>query len=170
MMRTTATQALHAFIAEISTLLELSHALRPHIIVSDNGSSFVSVHFREFVGRIGSLQRFSSPYQPQQNPFVERMWGVTFGVARVLLASVVLFGLTLHPFAVQTARWILNRLPTPSRGNLSPYFILTRTPASMQYLRVFGCLCRHRLPPPQRQGDRHLAPRANPAVYLGPSE
>ena len=60
------------------------------------------------------------------------MWGIVFGTARVLLAAARLPP-TFHPFALQTATWITNRLPRPSRGDQSPYFLLSRSRPSLAY-------------------------------------
>ncbi len=158
------------FLADLTSKLALTHQLKPLVVVSDNGGAFISAFFCDLLASQGVHQRLAAPYTPQQNSYVERMWGVTFGTARVLISAVAKWRLLLHPHAVQTARWLHNRLPTPSRNNLSPFFILTRTRASVAYLRCFGCLCRVRTPPATRQGDRHFADRATMCVYLGPSE
>jgi hypothetical protein len=59
--------------------------------------------------------------------------------ARVLLAAANLPPI-FHPFAIQTAAWIHNRLPRPSRGNETPYYVLTRSLPSLAMLYCFGCL------------------------------
>ena len=157
------------FASDIAHLLGVSHPVKPHLIISDQGSMYVAHYFREFLSANHVAQRFSTPYTPQQNPFIERVWGSTFSSARVLLAAAGLPP-TFWTFAFQTARWILNRMPQPSRGNMSPFFILTRRLADIAFLRAFGCLCRALIPAPRRQGDRHLADRGVAAIYLGPSE
>ena len=158
-----------SFVAQLSSLLGLTHTIKPQLVVSDQGSGYVAHHFREFLSSIQVLHRPSAVYTPQQNPFIERMWGSTFSATRIMLAGSNLPP-TFWPFAVQTARWVLNRLPQPSRGNLSPYTILTRRPADVRYLYAFGCQCDVYLAPPQRDGDKHLADRGVPGIYLGPSE
>ena len=75
-----------------------------------------------------------------------------------------------HPFAIQTAAWIHNRLPRPSRGNETPYYVLTRSLPSLAMLYCFGCLAAVVIPVPRREGDRHFADRGEHAIYLGPSE
>ena len=157
------------FAADLTRLLGVSHPIKPHLVISDQGSMYVAHYFREFLAANHVAQRFSTAYTPQQNPFIERMWGTTFSTARVLLAAARLPP-TFWAFAFQTARWILNRMPQPSRGNMSPVFTLTRQVADIAFLRAFGCLCRALIPDPRRSGDRHLADRGVAAIYLGPSE
>ena len=77
---------------------------------------------------------------------------------------------SFHPFAVQTAAWLSNRLPRHSRGNQSPMQVLTRSAPDLAALYCFGCLCAAVTPTPRREGDRHFADRGEYALYLGPSE
>ena len=113
--------------------------------------------------------RSSNVRAPQQNAHTERFFGVIFATARVLLAAANLPP-TFHPFAVQTAVWLHNRLPRPTHGGVTPYYTLTRQLPSLLHLYCFGCLCSVVLPPPHREGDKHFADRGEHALYLGPSE
>lgn len=90
-------------------------------------------------------------------------------MARALLKFANL-GPAMHAFALQCANWICNRLPQPSRCNLSPWFILSRRPASIGYLKSFGCLVRMTIPKQRRDADHHFADRGTLGIYLGPSE
>ena len=164
-----ARRAMETTLADISALMGLTHTLKPHVVVTDQGSAFMSKYFSDFLADSQVRHWPSTTYTPQQNAYVERMWGTRFSMARALLANANL-GPSWHPWALQTANWILNRLPQPSRGNLSPYFILARTPASVAYLRTFGCLVRVLVPLARRDGDRHFADRGRLGICLGPSE
>jgi hypothetical protein len=157
------------FVAELTAVMGLTAKLKPHTVTSDQGSAFVAKEFSEFVTQdIQASQQLACTYTPQQNAFVERMWGVTFGTARVLLCSANLDP-AFHPWAMQTAVWLHNRLPQPGRGNKSPYFILARRPASVAYLRAFGCLVKALVPVATRSGDRHFSDRGVMGINLGPS-
>ena len=164
-----ARESLENYLADLRSLLGLSHRLRPHVITSDQGSAFMSTYFREFLADDQLRHRPSAVYTPQQNAPVERMWGVRFSTARALLAHATL-GPAFHPHALQTANWIWNRLPLASRGNLSAFQILARRPASLAYLRSFGCMVRVFIPDQRRVGDRHFADRGALGINLGPSE
>ena len=147
----------------------LTHPLKPHVIVSDQGAAFLATHFTDFLNSRQIAARYSCTYTPKQNHWIEQIWGPTFGYARTLLIGANQ-GPGMHPFAVQPSNWILCRLPQPTRGNVSPYFTLTRRPASLRFLRAYGCFARITIPAPRRVGDRHFADRGAPAIYLGPSE
>ena len=153
----------------LSRLLSLTHVLKPQLLVSDQGSAFMSHYFADFLDQMGISHRPAATYTPQQNSFIERFWGVRFATARAFLAAANL-GPAFHVYALQTANWVWNRLPLSSRGNLSAMFILTRQHASIQFLRCFGCLVRVLVPEARREGDRHFADRGRLGIYLGPSE
>ena len=164
-----AKRAMETMLADMSALMGLTHNLKPQFAVTDQGSAFMSKYFSDFLAESQVRHWPSTTYTPQQNAYVERMWGTRFSMARALLAHANL-GPSWHPWALQTANWILNRLPQPSRGNLSPYYILSRAPASVAYLRTFGCLVRVLVPLARRDGDRHFADRGRLGICLGPSE
>lgn len=165
----TARQCLELLLADLKMLMGVSHRLSPQVVVTDQGSQFMSYYFRDFLSSEQIRHWPSVVYTPQQNSIVERMWGVRFGIARTLLKFAGL-GPSWHPFALQTANWIANRLPQISRKNMSAWFILSKQRASIAYLRSFGCLARFVIPLAHRSGDRHFADRGATGIYLGPSE
>ena len=169
MTQEVASTTLALFIADISAKMKSSVPIKPHVVNCDNGSAFISRHFREFLADRQIQLRFSPPYTPQLNSQIEAMWGTTFGTARVLLAAANLPP-SMHPFAMQCARWIENRLPKPSRGNQSPVYLISKALGDLSHLYTFGCLCLVTLPGPLRSGDKHFMDRGAPGLYLGPSE
>lgn len=160
---------LESLVADIRMLMGLTHRFIPHVVVSDQGTQFMSAYFRDFLTEDQIAHRPAVVYTPQQNSFIERMWGTRFAAARTLLKAANL-GPSFHPFAVQTSNWICNRMPQPWRANLSPFYILSRRLASAAYLKVFGSLCRMTIPWARREGDKHFADRGVLGIYLGPSE
>jgi hypothetical protein len=70
---------------------------------------------------------------------------------------------------MQTAEWLTNHLPRPSRGRASPYFLLTRMLHSLEHLFSFGSLCAATIPESRRQGDKHFADRGEYVFYIGQS-
>ena len=164
-----ARSALEQFLADVTAKMALTVPLKPHVVVTDQGSGFTATHFADFLASAQVAHRLSCAYEPRQNSYAERMWGTCFSTARVLLASARLPP-PYYTFALQTAAYLHNRLPQPSRGNLSPFFILARQPADLTFLRSFGCFARLYIPVPTRHGDKHLADRGTAGIYLGPSE
>ena len=164
-----ATACLELFTADVAAKMGLTSPFKPCVVRSDQGSAFVSHHFREFLSARQIQLSLAAVYTPQQNSVVENMWGIVFGTARVLLANARLPP-NFHPYALQTAAWIMNRLPRPSFDNRAPFHFLSRQLPSLENLRSFGCLCRFTLHTAWRDGDKHLADRGEFGLYLGPSE
>ena len=169
MTRDIASQTLSLILSDIASKMKSAVPIKPFVVNCDNGSAFISRHFREFLADRQIRLRFSPPYTPQLNGQIESMWCTTFATARVLLAAASLPP-SLHPFAMQTARWIENRLPKPTRGNQTPVYMLSKELPDLSYLYTFGCLCLVTLPHPLREGDSHFMDRGSPGLYLGPSE
>ena len=122
--------ALESYSAELASLMGFHGSFKPLVVRSDQGSAFVSFYFREFLSSRQIHQSLACTYTPQQNSHAEHFFGVVFATARVLLAAANLPP-TFHPFAIQTAAWIHNRLPRPSCGNDTPYYTLTRSRSRM---------------------------------------
>ena len=164
-----ASASLATFTADVAAKMRLTCTFKPSVVRTDQGSAFISHHFREFLDNRQVQLSLACTYTPQQNSHVERFWGITFATARVLLCAANLPP-AFHPFALQTAAFLSNRLPRPSRGNQSPIFLLSRAPSDVSDLYCFGCLCAITLPHAWRDRDHHLADRGEFALYLGPSE
>lgn len=160
---------LELLIADLRMLMGLHQNFKPLVVVTDQGTQFMSHYFCDFLAEQQIVHRPAVTYTPQQNSFVERMWGTRFGVACTLLKAANL-GPAFHPFAVQTSNWICNRIPQPYKSNQSPFYMLSRRAASIAYLRVFGSLARVTIPWAKRDGDKHFADRGLLGIYLGPSE
>lgn len=159
-----ARQCLELLLSDLRQLMGLTHKLRPQVVVSDQGTQFMSHYFRDFLSDEQVKFWQATVYTPQQNAVIERVWGTRFGMARALLKFANL-GPAMHAYALQCANWICNRLPQSSRANMSPCYILSRQPVSIGYLKSFGCLTRVTIPLARREGDRHFADRGD-AWYL----
>jgi hypothetical protein len=66
--------------------------------------------------------------------------------------------------AFLTAVYIINRFPTPTLQNASPYFKLYNREPDYKKLRVFGCLCYPLLRP---YGLHKLKFRSKTCIFLG---
>jgi hypothetical protein len=134
----------------------------PKTFHTDNGGEFVNKIMDAYIASKGIVRTLTSPHNPAQNPFVERMnRKVLESSNAMMVASGVPHG--FWPEAVEYAVYILNRLPhkgldlkTPIQmweggGNpMSPEEVLT----TLKYIRVFGCLAVYTLPNPPSGGCR----------------
>jgi hypothetical protein len=66
--------------------------------------------------------------------------------------------------AFQTACYLINRLPTPTLNNSSPYVTLFQSSPDYTLLRVFGCACWPNLRP---YNSHKLQPHSTQCVFLG---
>jgi hypothetical protein len=80
-----ASATLSLFTADVAAKMGLTTTFKPSVVRSDQGSAFVSHHFREFLGDRQIQLSLAATYTPQQNAYIERFWGIVFGTARVLL-------------------------------------------------------------------------------------
>ena len=168
--------ALRQFLVDVRS--RSNEVLSPVALVrTDQGSAFIAHSFTKYVSEtVGAALSLACVYTPEQNSYAERLWLSVLSMGRVLLASA---GLPpqFHPYAIQTACYLRNRLPSSTRAMRSPYMMITGTAADMSRLRVFGCLCHVFHPANLRktlggfsEGGKKLVTRATSGVYLGPSE
>jgi hypothetical protein len=168
-----ATASLALYIADLRAKLGAQKYYAPLVVRTDGGSAFVGGTFKEFCRAAEMHLTTSAPHVPQQNSYAERLFGIVFPIARMLLASAKL-GVHYHPWALVTANWIHNRMPSMSREGKSPYEILTGTKPNLSHLRTFGCAAavfRCKEDRTQAKHEKKLtADRCVFGIYLGPSE
>lgn len=136
---------------------------------TDNGGEFTSGDVQEFCKELSTRHTYSTPEEPTQNATSERAWGTLLRCTRVLLAHAGL-PVQFWPFAMTTAVYVHNRLPT--RGldpPMAPFHKLYESVPDLSALRVFGCKCFvHKTAREQRvYGTHKLDPTAYEAVHLG---
>jgi len=127
---------------------------------ADNGGEFLSI--RPFLDSCGTLFQHSCPYTPQQNGVVERKHRHLLNVSRALKFQANL-PLKFWGESLQTACYLINRLPSPLLSHKSPYELLHNTPPTYTHLRVFGCLSYATNLTPTNKFDE----RAHRCIFLG---
>jgi transposase InsO family protein len=131
------------------------------ILQSNWGGEFRSLS--KILKQIGITHSLSCPHTHQQNGAMERKHRliVETGLAFLSHAHV-----PLHHWddAFQTACYLINRLPTPTLNNSSPYVTLFQSSPDYTLLRVFGCACWPNLRP---YNTHKLQPRSTQYVFLG---
>ncbi|KAL0745047.1 hypothetical protein Bca101_100892 [Brassica carinata] len=133
------------------------------ILRSDNGGEYTSNAFKQHLSQYGILHQTSCPYTPQQNGVAERKNRHLMEVAR----SMMFHANVPKRFwgdAVQTACYLINRVPTKILKNLSPFEVLNKSKPFIDHLRVFGCVCYVMTPGEQRN---KLEAKSTKAMFIG---
>ncbi|PKU70166.1 Retrovirus-related Pol polyprotein from transposon TNT 1-94 [Dendrobium catenatum] len=136
------------------------------ILRTDGRTEFVNNSFSSFLKHHGIIHQLSCPYTPEQNGVVERKHRHIIETTRTLLATASV------PYkywadAVTTAVYLINRLPSPTIQNMSPFERIHNRKPQYTHLRVFGCECFPLIPP---QARHKLQPKATSHVFLGYSD
>ncbi|KAK8962854.1 hypothetical protein KSP40_PGU018853 [Platanthera guangdongensis] len=134
------------------------------VLRTDNAREYTSHEFTALCSEFGILHQTSCAYTPQQNGVAERKNRHLLDVARSLM-------LQMHVpkpywnFAVSTACFLINRLPSSILNYATPFSILFPSATAFPLPpRVFGSLCYvHRLGP---SSDK-LDPRAAKHIFVG---
>jgi hypothetical protein len=130
------------------------------ILRSDNGAEFLSME--SYFNEHGIIFHHTCPYTPQQNGVVERKHRHLLNVARALRFQANL-PLKYWGESIQTACYLINRLPTPLLSLKTPYELLHGTPPSYSHIRTFGCLCYATNLNPKHKFDA----RAKQCIFIG---
>lgn len=127
---------------------------------SDNAKE---LFLSDFLKEQRTINQFPYIYRPQQNVVVERKHQHLLNVTRSLLFPSKV-PLNFRGDCLQTATFLINRVPSPIFHNKTPFEMLYNKDPSYDNIRVFGCLCFAATLPPHRT---KLEPRATPAVFVG---
>jgi len=130
------------------------------IIRSDNGPEFC---YTDLYNQYGIDHQRSCVETPQQNAIVERKHQHVLNVARSLMFQSNL-PKVYWTYAVSHAIHLINRLPTPTLKNKSPYEIFHGDPPTLLHLKVFGCLC---YASTLENNRTKFDPRARKGVFIG---
>ncbi|MBW0482254.1 hypothetical protein O181_021969 [Austropuccinia psidii MF-1] len=106
-------------------------------IISDKGGEFLNQKYSNLADKNGIVHILSPPETPENNGYSERANRTILERARCLINS---SNLTTNYWeeAVNTATFISNLRPTPSRGNTSPHSLWNNTPGKIANLQTFG--------------------------------
>ena len=116
-----------------------------------------------FFSSLGIIHRRSCPHTSEQNGFVERRHRHVVETGLTLLAQSFVPQRFWH-YAFDTAVYLINRMPSRTSTNKSPFEHLFKRSPDYSFLRVFGCLCFPHLRP---YNHHKMDFRSTPCVFLG---
>lgn len=131
------------------------------IFQSDNPAEYrkLTPHLQE----LGIFHRFSCPHTSEQNGLVERRH------RHIRETGLTILNMASVPFSYwydsfYTACYLMNRVPSTSVHNSSPYEALFGISPDYTSLRVFGCLCYPHLRPYR---SHKMDALSSPCVFIG---
>lgn len=130
-------------------------------LFSDNGGEYIAL--REFLSTNGITHLTTPPHTPEHNGLSERRHRhiVETGLSLLTHASIPT---TYWSYALSTAVYLINRMPSPTISLQSPYQKLFQTNPNYSKLKTFGCLCYPWLRP---YNSTKLEPKSSPCVFIG---
>ncbi|GJZ49090.1 retrovirus-related pol polyprotein from transposon TNT 1-94 [Tanacetum coccineum] len=130
-------------------------------VQTDWGGEFRNL--ASFFSSLGIIHRRSCPHTSEQNGFVERRNRHVVETGLTLLAQACVPQRFWH-YDFDTAVYLINRMPSRTSTNKSPFEHIFKRSPDYSFLRVFGCLYFPRL----RPYNRHKMDfRFTPCVFLG---
>lgn len=146
---------------QFKKMVELQFNCLIKCVQSDGGGEFRP--FTKYLTELGIVHRFTCPHTHHQNGLVERKHRHIVETGLTLLAQSTL-PLKFWDHAFVTTTYLINRLPSPTLDNCSPYSKLLHKPPDYSTLKVFGCSCYPFLRP---YNSHKLTYRSKECLFLG---
>ena len=136
------------------------------ILKSDRGGEYLDGDFSMYLNSCGIIHETTAPYSQWQNGVAERANRTIKDMTRTMLIGAKLPA-SLWPYAMETAIYISNRLPSSSLpDNNSPYQLLYNRKPNVKNIHPFGCDVYIRIDDSLRTD---MEPKSNLRYYLGPN-
>ncbi|CAH9146153.1 unnamed protein product [Cuscuta epithymum] len=152
---------LHVIFPQFHALVERLFSCKMKSFQSDLGGEYRKL--RKTLLTLGINHRQSCAHTHAQNGRVERRHRHVVETGLTLLAHA-----SVHPrfwsYAFETATYLINRMPTSTLHNDSPYSLLFQKQPNYSFLRSFGCLCFPYLRP---YNQHKVNFRSSRCVFLG---
>lgn len=129
---------------------------------SDNGTEYTSKDFQKFLEESGIVHEKTVPYTPEQNGLAERMNRTIVEKAKCMLFDAALKK-GFWAEAINTAVYIINRLPTKSNLK-SPEEMWTGKKPDVSHFRIFGTEVMMHIPKEKR---RKWDKKAEKGIFMG---
>jgi hypothetical protein len=152
-----------SFFRKIKQQAELEHGKKLKAFRTDRGGEFNSTQFTLFCNETSIKHYTTTPYTPQQNGVVERRNQTAVEMARCLLKAK---GMPPKFWgeAIAIEVYILNRAPTKSLQNMTPFEAWHGKKPRVDHMRTFGCIAHVKAVGP---GITKLSDRSVKMVLLG---
>ncbi|PKU86287.1 Retrovirus-related Pol polyprotein from transposon TNT 1-94 [Dendrobium catenatum] len=144
-------------------LISTQFKTTPKAFRSDGGGEYTSHEFNNLLQSHGILRQLSCPHTPEQNGLAERKHRHLLDLARTMLHAANLPNI-LWADAIATANYLVNRLPSSSISNQTPFYRLHDQHPTYTHLRIFGCQCFPWLRP---YTPNKLLPRSQECTFIG---
>ena len=148
---------------EWKLLVEKSTGHKLKMFRTDNGGEFTSTEFESYLKEEGIKHEYTIPKTPQQNGVSERMNRTLVEAVRSMLVDAK----QPHRFwaeALSTAAYLINRSPTKTLGDKTPFEAWYGKKPSVKHLKVFGCAAYSHVAKDER---KKLDPKAKKCSFLG---
>lgn len=148
---------------EFKVFVEKQFSTCLKVFRTDGGGEYIRTQFEEYLTSQGIKHELSCPYTPPQNGVAERKH------RHLIETTITLLHQSSVPLdywfdALATATYLINRLPSSTLGNVSPFEKLYCQAPDFGFMKVFGCRCYPWLRP---YVDHKLQPRSIPCIFLG---
>ncbi|GJY39587.1 retrovirus-related pol polyprotein from transposon TNT 1-94 [Tanacetum coccineum] len=130
-------------------------------VQTDWGGEFRNL--ASFFSSLGIIHRRSYPHTSEKNGFVKRRNRHVVETGLTLLAQACVPQCFLH-YAFDTAVYLINRMPSRTFTNKSPFEHIFKRSPDYSFLHVFGCLC---FPHLHLYNRYKMDFRSTPCVFLG---
>ena len=104
---------------------------------SDRGGEYLSTEFTHFLKDHGILSQWTPPYTPQLNGVSERRNRTLLDMVRSMMSFADL-PISFWGYALETAAYLLNRVPTKSVVS-TPYEIWKGKKPDLKVVKIWGC-------------------------------
>jgi hypothetical protein len=130
-------------------------------LYSDNGGEYIAL--TEFFVMHGISHLTTPPHTPERHGFAEHHHRYIVETCLSLLTHASLPRI-FWSYAFATVIYLINRMPTTTLQNLSPYAVIFQHSPNYEKLHNFGCLCYPWFCP---YTAHKLNPRSKPYIFLG---
>ncbi|MCO5608238.1 hypothetical protein L7F22_062444 [Adiantum nelumboides] len=148
---------------EFKVMVEKENGCHIKCLRTDGGGEYMSHTFDDYLREQDIRRQITCGYTPQQNGVAERKNRVIAEIARAMMNEMNM-PLTYWAEAVHTAVHIMNRTPTATIHEISPYERLYGIKPTVSYMKVFGCVCYVHVP---NEARKKMEPKAVRCIFLG---